>query len=83
MTDLARLDGCRADRLMLLTHLRVGSSPLVVDQWERRLKLHPDQNFAEFIVRGLREGFRIGFDYASSKCERATRNMSAIQHQRW
>lgn len=51
---------------------------LVVGQWESHLKLHPDQNFAGFIVRGLREGFHIGF---SSKCERASRNMlSATQH---
>ena len=68
MTDLMILDGCRADKPVLLSDSRVGPSPLVVGQWESHLKLHPDQNFAGFIVRGLREGFRIGFNYASSKC---------------
>ena len=72
MADLMILDGCRADKPVLLSDLRVGPSLLVVGQWESHLKLHPDQNFAGFIVQGLREGFRIGFDYASSKCERAS-----------
>ena len=63
------LDRCRADKLVLLTDSRVGSSPLVVGQWESHLKLHPDQNFADFIVQGLKEGFHIGFDYVSSECE--------------
>ena len=38
---------------------------LRVDEWEQSLTRHPDSLFAGYIVRGLREGFRIGFRRAS------------------
>ena len=29
--------------------------------WEARLEAHPDQEFHEYILWGIREGFRVGF----------------------
>ena len=30
-------------------------------EWDRRLSAHPDQRLRSHLVRGIREGFRIGF----------------------
>ena len=41
---------------------------------------HPDRQFSAYLISGLREGFRIGFDH-SSPLRRASRNMpSALAH---
>ena len=37
----------------------------------------PDRAFAGYLVSGLREGFRIGFDYGSSRLSSAKRNLSS------
>ena len=44
---------------------RMVSTPLVADAWETGLSGHPDRLFVEFILRGIREGFRIGFKRAA------------------
>ena len=55
-------------------------SPLRVPAWAIALCGHPDPEFVEAIVRGLRDGFRIGFDRASPLVS-AVRNMpSAAEH---
>ena len=40
---------------------------------------HPDQEFADYIVRGLRDGFRIGFDYTNHICKKARQNMASAR----
>lgn len=56
-------------------------TPLKVAAWERHLQSLPDRDCAEYLLKGLREGFRIGFDYRTSSCRSAKRNMlSAIQN---
>ena len=41
----------------------------------------PDRRCAEFLVKGISEGFRLGFDYANHQCTRARENMmSAGKH---
>ena len=32
-----------------------------VSVWKEELSSHPDQQYANFIITGLEEGFRIGF----------------------
>jgi len=45
------------------------------------LRAHPDQEYAQFIVKGIEHGFRIGFDYQNCYCVIAKSNMlSASQH---
>ena len=57
------------------------NTPLVVDEWRRQLVEHPDRDFAQYLLRGITEGFRIGFNYRDCKCESAKRNMqSAINN---
>ena len=39
------------------------ATPLRLEAWARALAAHPDQAFARYILDGLREGFRIGFQW--------------------
>ncbi len=57
------------------------NTPLEAGQWESMLRDHPDREFAEYLVRGVREIFRIGFERDVVKCRSAKRNMqSAIDN---
>ena len=38
-------------------------TPMVASEWETLLTLHPDDAYRAFLVNGLRDGFRIGYDY--------------------
>ena len=56
-------------------------TPLQWLMWAKALESHPDQDFSAYIVEGLRNGFRLGFNYTSHACTSAKRNMlSAFQH---
>ena len=46
------------------------STPLVLKEWERYLKGHPDGWYRSYILRGLREGFRIGFRHGAARCSK-------------
>ena len=61
MQDLHDLDNRRA--LKDPTILAGVNSMLVASEWEAVLASHPDREFAAFVVRGIQEGFCIGFDY--------------------
>ena len=55
-------------------------SPLQATTWAEALQGHPDPEFAEAIVQGLKDGFRIGFDRVSPLLS-ADKNMpSAAEH---
>ena len=82
MEDLQARDNCHTPRdigppppsLSLIT------TPLRAEAWELRPSAHPDRAFASYILRGIREGFRLGFD-RRSRCRPATRNLrSAYDH---
>ena len=55
--------------------LRAIVSPLNVQVWTQRLAEHPDTGFKEYILRGLRLGFRIGFQHGKGRCTSAKSNM--------
>ena len=51
------------------------------DVWADQLSQHPDGTYRDYLVRGLREGFRIGFQYRRRSCHGASANMStAMEH---
>ena len=57
------------------------TTPLHLSTWEELLQGHPDKALAGYILRGIRDGFRIGFD--PSRCALKSRpgNMpSADEH---
>ena len=56
-------------------------TPYRVAVWEQHLASHPHRGFAEYICKGIREGFRIGFDYHHAQCKPGPGNMkSAKEH---
>ena len=61
MNSLQGLDGATAPQPPLLAPWPVCPSPIRVVTLAWYLQSHPDQQFANFIIRGLSNGFRIGF----------------------
>ena len=61
--DLLTLDFCRPAPCQehRVTELMEVTTPLRHEAWAEALATHPDQALARYIVTGLREGFRIGF----------------------
>ena len=52
-------------------------TPMVAGEWETLLTLHPDDAYRVFLVKGLGDGFRIGYDYVSARCRSAASNMQS------
>ena len=53
-------------------------TPLRPAAWERGLQAHPNREFAAYVCAGIREGFRVGFCYATARCVPARGNMSSV-----
>ncbi len=67
MEDLLKLDACRSAHPLRLPVAREEvHTPLKWQEWDRSLAGHPDQRFRRYIVDGIKDGFRIGFDYSRS-----------------
>ena len=74
--QLLALDACLPHLLTdLPAHLSDVITPLMAKVWAERLKGHPDRAFSEYIVAGLAEGFRIGFDYSQARLAPSRGNM--------
>ena len=78
--DLLCLDSCRPQPAPLPPELSVVSTPLVVPAWETALRSHPDRAFALYILNGLTQGFRIGFNRAHPLRSASTNMGSAYLH---
>ena len=62
--------------------LRQLKTPLVRDEWVACLREHPDRDFVSYLVKGISDGFRVGFDYSDHTCHSAKANMqSAINNE--
>jgi len=48
-----------------------------MEAWEQHLYRHPDRTFVAYLLQGLREGFRIGFD-RTTPCRATTRNLKSV-----
>ena len=46
--------------------LQLISTPLHYEVWQSYLVNHHDQGFAQFVLRGIKDGFHIGFNSAST-----------------
>ena len=51
-----------------------GPTPLRYQALQEALRSHPDPEFTSFILRGLRDGFRIGFAHQSQRLRATDRN---------
>ena len=78
--ELERRTPSRNPAAPLLPELTKISTPLKVDVWRTALQSHPDRRLAEYIVRGLSTGFRVGFD-GSRRLLSAERNLPSATDQ--
>ncbi len=76
--QLLQLDQCRRQG-QVPDELKSVESPLVVSQWSSLLKDHPDKQFAQYVLTGIAEGFRIGFDYVWAECRSAQSNLRSAE----
>ena len=74
--DLLNLDRCQGPvRCVNLPPAAcIITTPLVAAEWSQLLQDHPDRLYAGYLVRGIREGFRIGFS-RECRCTSAAGNM--------
>ena len=80
LEDLIALDKCRRVSQPAPAFQGVATS-LRWEIWQEALIAHPDREMVDYIVTGLREGFRIGYNYQAHKCKRSEDNMrSAKDH---
>ena len=42
------------------------NTPGKLEVWQKELEDHPDKAFSHYILQGLEQGFRVGFDYTSN-----------------
>ena len=54
-------------------------SPMTAAVWEVALANHPDIPYRDYLVKGLRHGFRIGFGYGLLQCASAGSNMQSAE----
>ena len=68
MQDLLHFEQCQARTpIRLPPKLETINTPLDWRQWENCLTGHPDRAYREYLVSGIREGFRIGYNYDQGK----------------
>ena len=46
----------------------------MASQWTSLLRGHPDKRFTQYVLAGIADGFRVGFDYARAECRSAQSN---------
>lgn len=56
--------------------ISVVRTPLIWHAWEQKLRRHPDKDYTNYILKGIKEGFRIGVDEARV-FKSAKRNMKS------
>ncbi len=54
-------------------------TPLRPDVWESMLARHPDRSLAEWASRGIRRGFRVGFQGQRDNLKAAWQNLSSAK----
>lgn len=80
MEDLLALDRCRRGEAPHPSLCEI-ITPLQGEAWAAALSQHPDTRFKSYILDGIKNGFRIGFQYVSHSCRSSTQNMaSALEH---
>ena len=76
--DLLALEFCRSADPWPSPQLSEVHTPLNPAAWETALASHPDRAFARYILKGIREGFRIGFN-RTCPLRSAHRNMPSAR----
>ena len=75
--QLLALDRYRARHRVLLQQI---TTPLRLETWKEELAHHPDRRLAEYILHGIENGFRVGFNYnQQTLVAKGTNMLSAMQ----
>lgn len=81
--DLVKLEKARpAEICQVVKAVRVINSPLLpyLPAWKQHMEGHLDEAFRSYILSGIEQGFRVGFDY-THPLHSASQNMpSALAH---
>lgn len=84
MEDLLVMDSRRLEHpVRLPPAMDTITTPLNWQAWDEALAGHPDQRFRQYIVEGVRDGFRIGYDTQAAEMglRSSPANMaSALEH---
>ena len=77
MDHLRALDSYRPNnrRLKPPDYLSQVVTPLKLEAWAQALAQHPDHAFRSYVLQGIAQGFRIGFNYNAIATRSATSNM--------
>ncbi len=80
-TDLLALSTCEpADRSILPEFCQRIITPLVAESWEQELEGHRDGDFCKYILDGIKNGFKIGFQRGRCARKSAVGNMASTMH---
>ena len=75
--QLLVLERCTETGIPAGLELKHVETSLRVVKWEVLLASHPDREIVEYLLRGIRQGFRIGFDREKCRLRSRTQNMSS------
>ena len=56
------------------------NTPLQLEHWVSALEHHPDNELRAYLLKGIENGFKVGFDYAHPLTTSARNMTSAINH---
>jgi len=72
MDELMALQRCTPCQALPLPSILTSiTTPLRLEAWQQALSTHPDRRFVEFLLKGIAEGFCIGYDYRHHICKPA------------
>ena len=54
-------------------------TPLKLAQWEHMLAHHPDREYVGYILSGIQEGFRVGYERGVHRLGSARKNMKSVE----
>lgn len=76
MQQLLEIDSCRPDhRLDHTAQMKHIQTSVRLPVWQAILAGHPDKQFSSYVLKGLQEGFRIGFNCRKAKLQSCNSNM--------
>lgn len=77
--DLLALANCKQQQPPILPPFLTSiTTPLNLAAWAQELENHPHQEVAQYLLQGISQGFRIGFNYPR-KCQSAKSNMKSAK----
>ena len=54
------------------------NTPLVQDSWRHCLQEHPNQQLTQFFLKGISEGFRVGYGTQATSLKSSKRNLQSV-----